>query len=300
MQIIHLQHITEINNFNQCKTNHPLVAVFDFGLFNQYKKEEIKISADFYSIIFKNYCANTIEYGRQSLDFREGSLVCIGPKQIISLVNAKDADEDTSGWGLFFHPDLLYGTALGAKISEYSFFSYDMTEALHLSIKERDVLADCIKKIETELQENIDNHSQTLLVSNIELMLNYCNRYYDRQFITRKKSNSSVVQQVERLLKAHLQNSNQDGQVLPTVKFLADKTSLSPSYLSDLLKKETGMNAQDHIHYQLIESAKNLLLSSDLSVSELAYSLGFEYPQYFSRLFKQKTGLTPLQFRNRN
>jgi AraC-like DNA-binding protein len=298
--IIKLESITEINNFVQCTTKHPLVAVFDFSRADEFNEGEVRISADFYSMIFKNYCANTIKYGRQTLDFHEGSLVCIGPKHLITLDNEKVEEKEMKGWGLFFHPDLLYGTSLGNKIQDYSFFSYEMTESLHLSPKEEQTLSDCIKNIETEIQENIDHHSQTLLVSNIELLLNYCTRFYERQFITRKKSNSKIIGQVETILKTHFQKTENSESPLPSVKHLAEKVHLSPSYLSDLLKKETGMNAQDHIHYHLINVAKNRLLNSDDAVSQIAYALGFEYPQYFSRLFKQKTGQTPVEFRNKN
>jgi AraC-like DNA-binding protein len=298
--IIHLESITDINNFVQCTTNHPLVAVFDFSKADEFNEGEVRISADFYSMIFKNYCANTIKYGRQSLDFQEGSLVSIGPKQLITLDNEKEKEKEMKGWGLFFHPDLLYGTSLGSKIQDYSFFSYTMAEALHLSLKEEQILYDCVKKIETELHENIDHHSQTLLVSNIELLLNYCSRFYDRQFITRNRSNSKIIGKLETLLKVHFQETESTETSLPTVQSLAEGVHLSPGYLSDLLKKETGMNAQDFIHYHLIEAAKNRLLSSDNTVGQIAYSLGFEYPQYFSRLFKQKTGQTPQEFRNKN
>ncbi|MEZ4772949.1 MAG: helix-turn-helix transcriptional regulator [Bacteroidia bacterium] len=299
--LIHLNSITDINDFAQCTTNHPLLAVFDFSKANQYGEEEISLSADFYAIIFKNHCVSTIKYGRQSIDFREGSLVCVGPKQIITLGGELEKEKDEEhGWGLFFHPDLLYGTSLGNHIHNYTFFSYERSEALHLSAKEKLILEGIIQKIEMELQENIDQHSQTLLVSNIELLLNYCSRYYDRQFITRKSSNSRIVSELERLLKNYFKKEKNTELSIPSVKYLADHVHLSPSYLSDLLKRETGMNAQEHIHYHLIETAKNLLLSSDDSVGQIAYSLGFEYPQYFSRLFKQKTGLTPVEFRNHN
>jgi AraC-like DNA-binding protein len=298
--IIQLHHIAEINHFVKNKTNHPLVAVVDFSKVDEYIEEGTRMSADFYTIMFKNYCANKLRYGRQTYDFQEGNLLCIGPKQVLTMDNEVEKRPDMMGWGLFFHPDLLRGTALGSKIHEYTFFSYDMSEALHLSDKEKDTLYDCVKKIETELQENIDGHSQSLIVTNIELLLNYCNRYYGRQFITRKQSHSSVVAEIEATLKSYFKSDQLKESGLPTVKYLADCVHLSPGYLSDLLKKETGMNAQDQIHYHLIEEAKTILLHTDHSVSEVAYSLGFEYPQYFSKLFKQKTGQTPLAYRNMN
>jgi AraC-like DNA-binding protein len=250
--------------------------------------------------MFKNYCANKLRYGRESYDFQEGSLICIAPKQVLTMDNEIEKREDMMGWGLFFHPNLLRGTSLINKMNDYTFFSYETSEALHLSDKEKQILYDCVQKIENELQENIDNHSQTLIVSNIELLLNYCSRYYGRQFITRKNSNSNTVTQIEKLLKQYFKSDKLKESGLPTVKYLADNVHLSASYLSDLLKKETGMNAQDHIHYILIEEAKTILLNTDNSVSEVAYSLGFDYPQYFSKLFKHKTGQTPKEYRNIN
>jgi len=298
--IIQLKSISEINQFVKTKTNHPLVTVVDFSKTDEQMEEGMRISADFYSIMFKNYCANKMRYGRQSIDFQEGNLICIAPKQVITLDNEIEKKDNMMGWGLFFHPDLLRGTALGNKMSEYTFFNYEISEALHLSDKEKQILFDCVQKIETELQENIDSHSQNLIVTNIELLLNYCSRYYGRQFITRKNSNSNTVVHIEKALNNYFKSEQLKEKGLPTVKYLAEHVHLSPSYLSDLLKKETGMNAQDHIHYHLIEEAKNILLHSNQSVSEIAYQLGFEYPQYFSRLFKQKTGQTPLAFRNLN
>ena len=298
--IINIQSISDINNFVQHKTKHPLVTVIDFSKMDELMEEGARISCDFYSIMFKNYCANHMRYGRQPYDFQEGSLVCIAPKQVVTMDSEVEKRDDMMGWGLFFHPDLLRSTSLGNKMKEYTFFSYETAEALHLSDKEKETLFDCVQKIETELQENIDIHSQTLIVSNIELLLNYCQRYYGRQFITRKNSNSDIVSQIEKLLSDYFKDEKLLEKGLPTVKYLSDKVHLSAGYLSDLLKKETGMNAKDHIHYCLIEEAKNILLNTNSSVSEIAYSLGFEYPQYFSKLFKQKTGKTPLEYRTLN
>lgn len=298
--ITHLKSISDINRFVQSTTKHPLVSVVDFGKVDEYMEEGTRISADFYSMMFKNYCTNHLKYGRQSLDFQDGSLICIAPKQVLEMDREIEKKNDMMGWGLFFHPDLLRGTSLGSKMSEYTFFSYETSEALHLSEKEKQNLFDCVQKIESELQENIDKHSQTLIVSNIELLLNYCARYYGRQFITRKNSNVNAVLQVEKWLKEYFSTEKINVSGLPTVKSLADQVHLSPSYLSDLLKKETGMTAQDLIHYHLIEAAKNILLHTNQSVGEIAYSLGFEYPQYFSKLFKQKTGKTPVEYRSQN
>ena len=298
--IVQIRSISEINKFVKGVTKHPLVAVIDFSKVDESIQEDIRVSCDFYSVMFKNYCVNKMRYGRQSYDFQEGSLICIAPKQVLTMDSEIEKREDMMGWGLFFHPDLVRGTSLGAKMKDYTFFSYEASEALHLSEKEKQTLHDCILKIQSELDENIDNHSQNLIVSNVELLLNYCSRYYGRQFITRKNTNRDVVAQVEKIIQEYFTLDISKEKKLPSVMYIAEKINLSPNYLSDLLKKETGMNAQDHIHYHLIEEAKEILLTTDKNISEIAYSLGFEYPQYFSKLFKQKTGNTPQEYRNMN
>jgi AraC-like DNA-binding protein len=250
--------------------------------------------------MFKNYCKNHIKYGRKTIDFQDGNLICIAPNQTIEIDNEIEEREDKMGWGLFFHPDLIRSTTLNQKIKEYSFFQYEVSEALHLSDKEKNILLECVQKIQTELQENIDVHSQYIIVSTIELLLNYCSRFYGRQLITRSQSNKSIISQIENLLTQYFADNKINEQGLPTVKYLANKVHLSPSYLSDLLKKETGKNAQEHIHFYLIEEAKNLLLNSEKNINEIAFDLGFEYPQYFNKLFKKKTGKTPMEYRNLN
>jgi AraC-like DNA-binding protein len=279
---------------------HPLVAVIDFSQVNEYISDDTRISADFYSLIFKNYNRNNVKYGRKIVDFHDGSLICMAPNQIIEMDNDIEESADMMGWGVFFQPDLIRATSLNDKMKGYSFFSYEIAEALHLSEKEKQILYDCVLKIETELRENIDVHSQAIIASTIELLLNYCTRFYGRQFITRKSSSNSVIMQVEKILSEYFKWNDISEKGLPTVKYLAEQVHLSSGYLSDLLKKETGKNAQDHIHFYLIEEAKNILLSTNKSVGEIAYSLGFEYPQYFNKLFKQKTGKTPVEFRSMN
>jgi AraC-like DNA-binding protein len=299
--ILHLKTISDLYRFlNLGFAEHPLIAIVDFSHVMEHTSDEIKIKTDFYSIMFKNHCRNHIRYGRKTLDFQDGSLVCISPNHIITMDNDIEVKDDIMGWGLFFHPDLIRGSTLGTKMKDYSFFSYHISEALHLSEKEKQLLYDCILKIQAELSQNIDGYSQLLMVSNIELLLNYCTRYYGRQFITRKSANQDLVNKVESELRNYIENEDKRIAGMPSVKDLAEKVNLSPSYLSDLLRRETGLNAQDHIHYFLIEQAKSFLLQTNQSVSEIAYSLGFEYPQYFSRLFKQKTGKTPLEFRSSN
>lgn len=299
--IIHLQSISDINKFGLPQSvKHPLVTVIDFSKIDQALGEDVQITMDFYCIMFKNYCTNHIRYGRQKYDFQEGNLLCIAPKQVITMDTELEKNDNMMGWGLLFHPDLIRGTSLAPKMKDFTFFSYETSEALHLSEKEKQTLYDCVLKIQSELDENIDTHTQNLIVSNIELLLNYCSRYYGRQFITRKNSNSDILVQVEKHLHAYLNSDKLKENGLPTVKHLAESVHLSPNYLSDLLKKETGMNAQDHIHFYLIEEAKNILMNTNHTVSEIAYTLGFEYPQYFSRIFKSKTGMSPLEFRHLN
>ena len=300
-QVIHLHTIADLSKlFNLGHNQHPLVTVLDFSKVTEQVEQNSKITTDFYSIMFKNYCKNHIKYGRKTIDFQDGNLICIAPNQTIEIDNEIEEREDKMGWGLFFHPDLIRSTTLNQKIKEYSFFQYEVSEALHLSDKEKNILLECVQKIQTELQENIDVHSQYIIVSTIELLLNYCSRFYGRQLITRSQSNKSIISQIENLLTQYFADNKINEQGLPTVKYLANKVHLSPSYLSDLLKKETSKNAQEHIHFYLIEEAKNILLNSEKNINEIAFDLGFEYPQYFNKLFKKKTGKTPMEYRNLN
>ena len=299
--LIHLQSITDLHTlFNLGNSFHPLVTVLDFSKVTENVEEYSKITTDFYSIMFKNYCKNKMKYGRKAIDFQDGNLICIAPNQTIDMDNEEEEREDKMGWGLFFHPDLIRATTLNEKLKDYTFFNYEISEALHLSDKEKGVLYECVQKIQAELQENIDVYSQYIIVSTIELLLNYCSRFYGRQMITRSQNNKLIINQTESILIHYFSTNTIQEQGLPTVKYLAEKVHLSPSYLSDLLKKETGKNAQEHIHFYLIEEAKNLLLNSEKNVNEIAYNLGFEYPQYFNTLFKKKTGRTPKEFRNLN
>lgn len=281
------------------KPTHPLISIVDVSQW-EIPEEWIgfKSTTALYSIALKDKSCG-MQYGRDKYDFDEGVLIFTAPNQVQQITKAQQLNE-IKGWMLFFHPDLIRHTSLGKNIDNYKFFGYDVYEALHLSDAEQQTITDCVNMIKKEIAERIDNHSQTVITSSLELLLNLSNRYYERQFITRKHSNSSIVTQVEKLLKEYFKSDALKENGLPTVKYLADQVHLSPSYLSDLLKKETGMNAQDHIHYYLIEEAKNILLNTNNSVGEIAYSLGFEYPQYFSKLFKLKTGQTPIEYRSLN
>lgn len=299
---IQLQTIADLFKFFQLDQpiRHPLIAVVDFSKVNEHISADTRISADFYVLIFKNYNRNNVKYGRKVVDFHDGSLICMAPNHVLEMDEDVEESPNMMGWGVFFHPDLIRGTSLNEKMKGYSFFSYEMAEALHMSEKEKQILYECVLKIEAELQENIDVHSQAIIVSTVEVLLNYCSRFYGRQFITRKSSGNSVVMQVEKILNEYFKQNDIGEKGLPTVKYMAEQVHLSPGYLSDLLKKETGKNTQDHIHFYLIEEAKSILLSTDKSIGEIAYALGFEYPQYFNKLFKQKTGKTPIAFRSMN
>ena len=251
---------------------------------------------DFFQISLKLGIKGNLAYGRNSYDFEEGTMVFMKPNQTIKIENREEY-EGSSGWTLLIHPDLLRKSELGRKIDDYSFFSYDANEALHLSEEEIETVSEVVEKIEKEYNQNIDKHSQTLIISNIELLLNYCTRFYDRQFYTRTNLNQDFVSKFEKMLKEYFGSERHLVEGIPTVKFCGEELNMSGHYLSDLLKKETGMSAQEHIHKFIIEKAKNLLLGTKNSVSQIAYDLGFEYPQHFSKIFKSKTGLSPAEYR---
>ncbi|MTI31544.1 helix-turn-helix domain-containing protein [Xanthovirga aplysinae] len=296
-EIIKIKSISQLHEMlGYEKPKHPLVSIIDVSKL-EIKEEMIglRYSPDFYSISLKGaHCG--ILYGRKHYDFEEGVLVFTAPNQVISATEKYDPQGD-KGWMLLFHPDLIRRSALGENMDNYSFFSYENHEALHLSEQEKKILSDCVERIRYEYEQRIDNHSQRVIVSSLELLLNYCSRFYERQFNTRSPQNKDIVVQVERLLKAYFNSGQLTEYGPPSIQYCADKVHLSPNYLSDLLKKETGRSAKDHINDFLVDKAKNMLINSNDSVSEIAYSLGFNYPHYFSRLFKTKTGLTPQKYR---
>lgn len=301
--IIQIKNITELNKLLGCeKTKHPLIAVIDFSKINLPKvPNNVRIISSFYSIIMKTAKCNGMKYGRKNYDFQEGSILCIAPTQTLSVDNENEPeDNDVSGWGLFFHPDLIRKSVLGKKIKEYTFFSYEANEALHMSDKEKENIKAIVDRIQEEYSANLDNYSNDVIISNIELLLNYCNRYYGRQFITRSSYNKDVLVKLEELLSDYFNSEQAFLHGIPSVKYCADQLHFSANYLSDLVKKESGKNVQEHIHYHLIEKAKTDLLNSEQSVSEIACRLGFEYPQYFSKIFKSKTGLSPVEYRSLN
>lgn len=296
-QIIQLDSIDTYNRLYGLPTLHPLVAVVDLTKATR-MLNHVKVNYGIYALFLKNGVNCTLKYGRRNYDYQEGTIVSFAPGQTVE-VEMLDNEISPEVYGLLFHPDLIHGTSLGDKIGQYTFLDYAQNEALHLSEKERDIIIDCLHKIEYELDYPVDKHSRSLLNAHIELVLDYCLRFYDRQFCTRAKVNSDILTRFEQLLNDYF-NGDELKNGLPSVKFFADKICLSPGYFGDLIKKETGRTAQEYIQRKVIEQSKHRLLGSGQSVSEVAYSLGFQYPQHFIRLFKRETGVTPGEYRKQS
>ena len=289
-----ISQLHELGNFG--KPKHPLVTIVDYSKVAQSETPSSgRFILNFYSINFKKSCA--FKYGRELFDHEEGTLMCMAPDQIIAYDKEEAETDSPEGWGLYFHTDLIRNTSLENKIREYTFFSYDANEALHLSDQEKTTLLSILNQIEIEYNTNIDHYSKDLIVSNIELLLNYCKRYYGRQFITRTNQNKDIITKFEKFISDYIDSGKLKESGIPTVKYCAEQIPLTANYFSDLLKSETGKNAQEHIHYHLLEKAKSMLLNSDVSVNVIADELGFEYPQYFSKLFKKKVGMSPTTYR---
>jgi AraC-like DNA-binding protein len=289
--------VKQYNENEGVETFHPLVNVVKFN--EQPKLIKLKAYFNIYAIFFKLEKCGEMTYGCQPYDYDDGTLVFVGPGQVYA-VDSGDELISSKGFGLVFHPDLIKGTHLGKTIPDYSFFSYESNEALHLSKKERNSILNIFKKINEEIRQNIDNHSRKLIVSNIELLLNYCMRYYDRQFITRTNVNKDILVRFENLLNDYFRSDKAQSLGLPTVAWCAEQVHLSASYFGDLIKKETGTTALDYIQSKLIDEAKTRIFDSQKTINEVAAELGFKYQQHFTRLFKQKTGFTPNEFRNLN
>lgn len=280
------------------KPEHPLVSVVNLEEIKPYASEEkVKVIFDFYIISLKKIVTGNVKYsyGQQKYDFDEGILFFIAPNQVFSF--EADNDFKSSGFVLLIHPDFLWGTTLAKTIKQYEFFNYSVNEALFVSEKEQTILNFFIQNIEREYHSNIDTFSENIIISQLESLLNYSDRFYKRQFITRKISNHQILEQLEKLLDDYFKSDDLCIKGLPTVLYLAKKLNTSPNYLSGVLKTLTGQSTQQHIHNKVIQKAKEKLSSTELSVSEIAFSLGFEYSQSFSKLFKNKNGLTPLEFR---
>lgn len=292
-EIIKLDSISQYNAMRGVETSHPLVSVIDMS--KAKATQNLRINFGFYCVFLKEVKCGDLRYGCNFYDYQEGTLVFVAPGQIVG-VNSKEVIQP-KGWALIFHPDLIRGTALGRNINDYTFFSYKVNEALHLSEKEKQLVIDCLYKIEYELRQSIDKHSKTLITNNIELLLNYCMRFYDRQFITRSHVNKDILVKFEKLLNDYFQSDKPQLIGLPSVKYCAEQLHLSANYFGDLIKKETGKSAQEQIQLKLMDVAKERIFDTSKSVSEIAYELGFKYPQHFSRLFKNETGYTPNEYR---
>ncbi|WP_420547575.1 helix-turn-helix domain-containing protein [Curvivirga sp.] len=278
---------------------HPLVSLIPIDKsIVEYDYGDATYVFDFYQISLKAGIIGSVTYGRNSYDFSEGSMIFSKPGQVFQFKEKKMIDEEVEGgWTLLFHPDLIIKSNLGKNINQYSFFTYDVSEALHISDEERATLDQLVAKIEREYKQNIDRHSQKLIIANIELILDYCLRYYDRQFYMRSNLNQDLISRFEAMLQQYFDEERCLDEGIPTVTFCGDSLNMSPQYLSDMLKKETGQTTLQHIQNFVIERAKVQLLNTKEQVSQIAYGLGFEYPQHFSKLFKAKTGMSPAEFR---
>lgn len=297
-KIFDLNSVDQYNELYGLETLNPLVSVVDLNKATR-RMEYVHWHYGVYALYLKLEKACDIRYGRQNYDYQEGTIVCFAPGQSTETTITNDRIQQNV-LGILFHPDLLQGTALGKSIRKYTFFSYEANEALHLSEEERAIVTDCLKIIRMELEHGVDKHSKTLLVTHIELLLNYCMRFYERQFATLSRANHDVLARFERLLDDYFEGPLAERDGLPTVKYFADKVCLSPNYFGDMLKKETGKTPQEYIQEKVIEVAKERVAGTDETVSRIAYSLGFQYPQHFCRQFKRRVGCTPNEYRARN
>jgi len=289
--------VSEYNAFNNHETLHPLVSVIDFSKADPRRLQRTYFG--FYLVLLKDVMCGDLRYGKNTYDYQEGTLIFLSPGQILDMEPSEELYQP-KGHGVIFHQDLIMGTPLGGHISDYSFFSYHVNEALHVSERERQIIMDCFSKISYELEHAVDKHSKKLIASNIELLLDYCDRFYDRQFLTRDNVNQGMLGKFEELLNGYFSTDKPSKIGLPSVAYFAEELHLSPNYVGDLMKKETGKSAQEHIQIKLISLAKEHILDPDKSISQVAYELGFKYPQHFSRLFKNETGYTPNEFRSLN
>lgn len=296
-QVYNFDTVKAYNDFNQHETLHPLVSVIDFTKANQ--RTGSRMNFGIYCIILKEFKGCDLKYGRNYYDYEEGTLIFMSPGQVIDVENKVDYYQPM-GHGLVFHPDFIRGTSLAKSMQEYNFFGYQTNESLHLSAREKQIVMDCFAKIENELHQSIDKHSKKLIASNIELFLNYCERFYDRQFLTRDNANRGILEKFEELLNGYFTSENPQNIGLPSVAYCADELHLSPNYFGDLIKKETGKSAQEYIQNKIIDVAKNKIYKTDKTVNEVAYELGFKYPQHFTRFFKQHVGQTPNEYRGVN
>lgn len=297
--LYYIKSVADYFAWRNSKPDHPLVGILDYERTNAYPDYSYDgLQFDCFAIFLKDAKNCKLKYGGGEYDFDEGSMVFVGPNQTVGL--SYDPDYKPKGYALVFHPDLLLGSDLARKISRYTFFSYSVKEALHLSTRERGLILSVIDKIQYELEQNLDKHSKNLIVSNIEILLDYCLRFYDRQFLTREIPHQGAFEKFDVLLRDYLSSEKPQKYGPPSVGYFADKLNLSPNYFGDLVKKEIGCSAQEYIQNKLIDAAKEKVFDPNKSVSEIAYELGFKYPQHFSRLFKKQVGHSPKEFRMLN
>lgn len=296
-EMIRIDSVDVYNKLFGFETKHPLVTVVNLSTATRWPLKT-KFGYGVYALFLKDARCGDIKYGRKTYDYQDGTIVCFAPGQMVEVEMAPGTRP--AGYGILFHPDLIRGTALGQEIRNYTFFSYETDEALHLSDEERQTILDTLQKIGKELEHAIDKHSRRLITANIGLLLDYCMRFYDRQFITRSEVNNDIVIRFEQLLEAYFDADTPQREGLPSVKYFADKVFLSPNYFGDVIRKQTGMTASEHIQNKVIDRVKEQLLSSGKTASQIAYDLGFQYPQHLSRMFKRITGLTPNEFRMQN
>ncbi|MCF2494798.1 MULTISPECIES: AraC family transcriptional regulator [Dyadobacter] len=289
---IRFDSVSDYNAFNQHETLHPLVTVVDLSKADTRQIKNMYLGL--YFVMLKGVACGDLRYGKQNYDYQEGTLVFFAPGQVVTLENELYRP---NGYALVFHPGLLHGTALNQHIHEYSFFSYQTHESLHISEREKQIVLDCLAKIRYELEHALDHHSRKLIVSNIELFLDYCKRFYDRQFLTRDTVHKGIIERFESLLTTYFLSDKPSMIGLPSVAYFASELNLSTKYFGDLVRKETGQTAQDYIQAKLIDVAKEKIFDQTKTVSEIAFEMGFKYPQHFSRLFKQHVGQTPNAFR---
>lgn len=297
LDIIKADTIEQYNRFFGFETRHPLVGIVHFD--SSVPQPTHRMTLGFYALFLKKTTGCIINYGKTVYDFDDETVVSFAPRQTVGIHRLEDGPAPEA-IGLLFHPDFLHRTSLGQKMKQYSFFTYASNEALHLSTEERIILQDYMEKIVRELQHPIDKFSKSLIISNIEVLLNYCMRFYERQFITREDMNHDALARFERLLNDYWDSGMAKQYGLPTVKYFADKICLSPNYFGDLVKSETGKTAQEYIQLKIVEMAKNAMLTPDLNIKQIADMLGFQQPQHFLRFFKREVGCTPKEYRIKN
>ena len=296
VDIVNADTIEQYNRFFGFETRHPLVGIVHFD--GSVPQPTHRMTLGFYALFLKKTTGCIINYGKTVYDFDDETVVSFAPGQTVGIHRLEDSPAPEA-IGLLFHPDFLHRTSLGQKMKQYSFFSYASNEALHLSTEERIILQDYMEKIVRELQHPIDKFSKSLIISNIEVLLNYCMRFYERQFITREDMNHDALARFEQLLDDYLYSDTAAKEGIPTVKYFADKICLSPNYFGDLVKQETGKTAQEYIQLKMITVAKERMLEPADTIKQISESLGFQYPQHFIRFFKRQEGCTPKEFRNR-